>query len=41
VERKGWLLYSTPALDARLLAEKNGDELGIKGGSSMEIYQYC
>jgi len=29
VERKGWLLYSTPALDARLLAEKIGDELGI------------
>jgi len=29
VERKGWLLNSTPALDARLLAEKFGDELGI------------
>ena len=29
VERKGWLLYSTPALDARLLAEKIGEELGI------------
>ena len=29
VERKGWLLYSTPALDAKLLAEKIGEELGI------------
>merc|ERR1740124_897094 len=29
VERKGWLLYSIPALDARILAEKIGDELGI------------
>ena len=30
VERKGWLLYSTPAVDAKLLAATLGDEIGVQ-----------
>ena len=30
IERKGWLLYSTPAMDSKLLAEKISDEVGVK-----------
>ena len=29
VERKGWFLYSTPALDSKLLAEKIEEEIGV------------
>ena len=29
VERKGWFLYSTPALDHKLLAEKITEEIGV------------